>query len=420
MRSLFVLVAALVSLSLVAGTAVLHADSPTVVKDQYLVVLHDYHTPATRDLHIAELVSKRFSSFDRIINRFDIGSLIGYSAALSKETLASELTHSNVKYIEADQVYSIFEEYDTQTSVPSWGIDRVDQQSLPLNQTYRSYRSSGEGVTAYVIDTGILLTHNQFSPRAVWGFSAITNEANSDLNGHGTHVSGTIGGILYGVAKKVTLVAVKVLAGNGSGTTAGVVSGVDWVTKHHTDRGRDARSVANMSLGGGISTALDAAVNNSIAAGISYAIAAGNNNGLSACNYSPARVPNAITVGATTNTDARASFSNIGPCVDIFAPGNAILSSYIGSNTATSSLSGTSMAAPHVAGVVAARLGNLRADGELIPPTPAVIKEFLKLRGSKDKISNVGNGSPNNLLFSPYSPEIADDITPVEEYPIYW
>jgi len=405
MRGLFALVVVCISLTVVAASfvpSVLHGESKTAVKNQYIVVLHANYTTAIRDMHVAELVAKRFQVGDSILHKFDIGTLIGYSAVLSRETLASELQHPNVKYIEADQVMSINDDTITQTGA-TWGIDRIDQETLPLNQVYRYFDSAGAGVTAYIIDTGIYTAHNQFAGRARWGFSAITNEANDDLNGHGTHVSGTVGGNTYGVAKKVTLVAVKVLAGNGSGTTVGVIAGVDWATKDHTDRGRDARSVANMSLGGGISATLDTAVNNSITAGISYAIAAGNNNGLSACNYSPARVPAAITVGATANTDARASFSNIGTCVDIFAPGQNILSSWIGGNTATNTISGTSMATPHVAGVVAAHLGHLLADGEFIPPTSAVVHEWIKQISVKNTLTNVGTGSPNNNLFSPYS-----------------
>jgi len=295
-----------------------------------------------------------------------------------------------------------FEGYQTQTAVPSWGLARTDKRALPFGTTYSYFTSSGAAVTAYVIDTGILLTHSQFGTRATFGFSSITGEANSDLNGHGTHVAGTIGGSTYGLAKNVNLVAVKVLSGAGSGTTAGVIAGVDWTTKHHTDRGRDARSVANMSLGGGASTTLDDSVTNSIAAGISYAIAGGNNNGASACNYSPARVATAITVGATANTDARASFSNIGTCTSIFAPGQNIVSSYIGSNTASSTLSGTSMAAPHVAGVVAVHLGNRLADGEAVPPTPAQVKSWITSVGTPGVVGNPGTGSPNILLYSPY------------------
>jgi len=397
------LLVVVLSLAIVANAAdLIGADSKTAIKDQYLVVFHTNSTVAIRDLHVAELIAKRFAKTDKLINVFDIGNLIGYSAVLSEETLISELKHPNVRYVEADQIMTINEGFSTQANPPSWGLDRTDQRALPLNQQYNYYTSSGAGVTAYVIDTGILTTHAQFGTRASFGFTSITGESNSDLNGHGTHVAGTIGGATYGLAKNVNLIAVKVLSGAGSGTTAGVISGVDWTTKHHTDRGRDARSVANMSLGGGASTTLDDAVTNSIASGISYAIAAGNNNGASACNYSPARVPTAVTVGATANTDARASFSNIGTCVTIFAPGQNIVSSYIGSNTATSTLSGTSMAAPHVAGVIAVHLGNLLADGLPTPPTPVEVKAWTTRIGTPNVVGSPGTGSPNILLFSPY------------------
>jgi subtilisin family serine protease len=397
------LLAVVLTLAIVANAAdLIGADSKTAVKDQYLVVFHRNSTVAIRDLHVAELIAKRFAETDKLINVFNIGTLIGYSAVLSEETLISELKHPNVRYIEADQIMSINEGFTTQVSPPSWGLDRTDQRALPLNQQYNYFTSAGTAVTAYVIDTGILLTHTQFGTRAAFGFSAITGETNTDLNGHGTHVAGTIGGTAYGIAKNVQLVAVKVLAGNGSGTTTGVISGVQWTTDNHNSRGRDARSVANMSLGGGASATLDDAVTQSIAAGISYAIAAGNNNGASACNYSPARVPTAVTVGATANTDARASFSNVGTCVTVFAPGQNIVSSYIGSNTATSTLSGTSMAAPHVAGVIAVRLGNLLADGNPVPPDPATIKAWISSTATQGVVTSPGTGSPNLLLYSPY------------------
>jgi len=396
-------------LSLAAATApLLNGESKTIVPDQYMIVFHKNSTVQIRDFHVQELRNKRFArkEFDRIINTFDIGDLIGYSAVLSKETLALELEHHNIRYIEADQYVSINDEpFDVQPSA-TWGIDRLDQVLLPLDQTYHHFRSAGEGVTAYIIDTGVLIAHQEFGTRGKFGYNAVAGETDADCNGHGTHVAGTIAGNIYGIAKKSTVVAVKVLGCSGSGTWAGVVSGIDWVTKDHTGRGRDSRSVANMSLGGGATPTVDAAVDNSVIAGVNHVVAAGN-NGLNACNYSPARAPRAITVGASDSTDTVAYFSNHGTCVDIFAPGVSITSSWIGSNTATNTISGTSMASPHVAGAVAIRLGHLLANGELTPPTPEVIDFFLKEESTKDILTGLPASTVNYLLYSEF-----EDVEP--------
>jgi subtilisin family serine protease len=246
-------------------------------------------------------------------------------------------------------------------------------------------------VKAYIIDTGIRATHTQFAGRVISGFTAISDGlGTNDGNGHGTHVSGTVGGSTYGVAKNVTLVAVRVLDSSGSGTNSGVIAGVDFVTSDH-QAGQPA--VANMSLGGGLSSALDTAVTNSINDGVTYAIAAGNSN-VDACTTSPADVPSAITVGATTISDARASFSNFGTCLDIFAPGNNITSSWNTSDTATNTISGTSMATPHVTGVAALFL-------ETNPTaSPATVTAAIINNATLNKVTSAGTGSPNRLLFS--------------------
>jgi serine protease len=244
-------------------------------------------------------------------------------------------------------------------------------------------------VHAYIIDTGIRGSHSQFSGRMGNGHTTITDgNGTNDCNGHGTHVAGTVGGTTYGVAKGVTLHPVRVLGCNGSGSTSGVIAGVDWVTANH-----QSPAVANMSLGGGASTALDDAVRNSIASGVTYAIAAGNSNA-NACNSSPARVTQALTVGSSTNADARSSFSNFGTCVDLFAPGSNITSAWIGSDTATNTISGTSMASPHVAGVAALYLAT--------DPTasPATVHAAVVNNASVNKLSGIGTGSPNRLLYS--------------------
>jgi subtilisin family serine protease len=234
----------------------------------------------------------------------------GFSARIPATALAGLQRHPSIALIEPDQVMSI----SATQSNATWGLDRIDQRDLPLNGTY-VYNADGSGVRSYIIDTGIRTSHNEFGGRASSGYTAINDgRGTDDCNGHGTHVAGTVGGATYGVAKNTALVAVRVLNCRGSGTTSGVIAGVDWVTANHVKP-----AVANMSLGGGASSTLDNAVGNAVAAGVTFVVAAGNSNA-NACNYSPARVASAVTVGATTSSDARASYSNFGSCLDIFAP----------------------------------------------------------------------------------------------------
>jgi len=250
------------------------------------------------------------------LQRVYTAALKGLAASLSDAQVSALRADPRVAYLEADQVM----EASTTQNNATWGLDRIDRRNLPLNGTY-TYTATGAGVNAYIIDTGIRTSHSDFGGRARVGYDAIGGNG-QDCNGHGTHVAGTVGGSTYGVAKGVTLYAVRVLDCSGSGSTSGVIAGVDWVTRNHVKP-----AVANMSLGGGASTALDTAVNNSISAGVTYAIAAGNSN-RDACKYSPARVSAAITVGATTSSDVRASYSNYGSCVDLFAPGSSITSDW--------------------------------------------------------------------------------------------
>ncbi|EWM65253.1 MULTISPECIES: S8 family peptidase [Micromonospora] len=308
-------------------------------------------------------------------------ALTGYSAKMTAAQARRLAADPAVAYVEQDRVMTT---QGTQTGA-TWGLDRIDQRNLPLNSTF-TYPNTASNVRAYIIDTGIRTTHSDFGGRATWGTNTVDTN-NTDCNGHGTHVAGTVGGTKYGVAKGVRLVAVKVLNCSGSGTTAGVISGVNWVTSNAVKP-----AVANMSLGGGASTTLDNAVANSINSGITYALAAGNSSA-NACNSSPARVAAAITVGATTSTDARASYSNYGSCVDIFAPGSSITSAWRTSDTATNSISGTSMASPHVAGAAALVLSANTSY------TPAQVASYLTSNATTGKVTSPGSGSPNRLLF---------------------
>jgi PKD repeat protein len=321
----------------------------------------------------------------------------GFSAALSEQAATALARNPNVAYVEPNQVFTTVATQNNAT----WGLDRIDQRNRPLDTKY-TYNATGSGVHAYIIDTGILLTHSEFSGRIGNGFDAVTAGGSAnDCNGHGTHVAGSTGGTVYGVAKSVTLHPVRVLACNGNGTTDGVIAGVDWVTANHVKP-----AVANMSLGGGASTALDQAVTSSINAGISYSVAAGNGDFLgraqNACNYSPARVGPAITIGATSNTDAKASWSNYGSCVDFFAPGVSITSAWHTGNTATNTISGTSMAAPHVAGAVALYLqGNPTA-------TPQQVRDALYAMTTRGIVTS--SSTTNNHLL--YTLDIGGGTTP--------
>ena len=312
-------------------------------------------------------------------------ALDGFAGRMSDGAVQRLRGDARVARVERDGVVSVA---DVQSGA-TWGLDRIDQRA-GLSTTYE-HTATGSGVTAYVLDTGVLPSHAELVGRvAAPGFSAIADGLGTgDCNGHGTHVAGTIGGTVYGVAKGVTIVPVRVLDCAGNGTWSGVLAGIDWVTADHAPA---APAVANMSLSGGAIDTVDAAVQRSIADGVTYAVAAGNNSGADACTRSPARTREALTVGSTTSTDARSSFSNVGPCVDLFAPGSSITSSWHTSDTATKTISGTSMATPHVAGAAALHLQGASS------ATPTAVAAHLLSTATVGKVTDAR--SANNLLFT--------------------
>ena len=350
------------------------ADAAHKVQNHFIVKLKDGSAAS------ADGLAKQYGGqVDTVFSK----ALNGFTVSLPEKAAKRLAANPAVEYVEQDQVFTT---QATQTNA-TWGLDRIDQRNRPLSTTY-NYTSTGAGVNVYVIDTGLRISHNDFGGRARNGYDAVENDSVAqDGNGHGTHVAGTIAGTTYGVAKGATVYGVRVLNNAGSGTTADVVEGIDWVTNNHVKP-----AVANMSLGGGASTTIDSAVRRSIAAGVTYSLAAGNSN-TNASSSSPARVTEAITVGATTNTDARASYSNYGSVVDIFAPGSSITSAWYTSNTATNTISGTSMAAPHVAGAAARYLQGNRA------ATPAQVASYLVGQATTGVVGSPGTGSPNRLLY---------------------
>jgi subtilisin family serine protease len=317
-------------------------------------------------------------------------ALTGFAGAISEAARAGLLRDARVRRVEPDGIATIV----STESNATWGLDRVDQHALPLSTTY-SYSNTGSGVTAYIIDTGILFSHSEFSGgRAISGFDAVDGGSADDCNGHGTHVAGIVGGSKYGIAKGVKLVAVRVLNCSALGTWSGVIAGLDWVTAQ-----RAKPAVANMSLGGGASSSADEAVGRMIASGVATAVAAGNGNnggvGQNACNYSPARVPAAMTIGATDKGDRKAPWSNYGDCIDWFAPGVGITSAWYTSSTATNTISGTSMAAPHTTGVAALYLQSH------ISASPSTVRNALYANLTKG-IVTLSRTANNHLLYTDY------------------
>ncbi|HEY9031410.1 MAG TPA: S8 family peptidase [Kangiella sp.] len=360
------------------------------IKGQYIVVLKDdavaqnmgQFSSNASEQAIQMMTENLSRKYQAQVQRTYTRALKGGTFTLSEKAAQKLAQDPNVLLVEEDQIVSLNATQNNAT----WGIDRVDQRNLPLSGTY-TYNTTASNVNAYIIDTGILNSHSEFGGRSVSGIDTVDNDNDAtDCNGHGTHVAGTVGGSTYGIAKSVNLIGVRVLNCSGSGTLSGVIDGIDWVANNHTKP-----AVANMSLGGGASSSIDTAVANLVSAGVTVVVAAGNDNS-SACNYSPAREPSAITVGSTTSSDSRSSFSNYGSCLDIYAPGSSITSAW--SNGGTNTISGTSMASPHVAGVAALYL----ADNPTA--TPSQVDTAITDAATPGVVSDAKSGSPNLLLYS--------------------
>ena len=359
------------------------------IEGQYIVVLKDdvarLATERSNAPDVARVATDMARTHNLRVARSYSHVLRGFVATEVNDRQAKALMKDpRVAYLEEDGKVSI----NATQSNATWGLDRVDQTDLPLDGSY-TYNTTASNVRTYIVDTGVLASHNDFGGRVISGFTSINDgRGSNDCNGHGTHVAGTVAGSTWGVAKQALIVPVRVLGCNGSGTNSGVIAGMDWIAAN-----RVLPAVANMSLGGGASTTTDNAVANMRNAGVTVVVAAGNEN-QNACNVSPARAAAAITVGSTTSSDSRSSFSNFGSCVDIFAPGSSITSAWWTSNSSTNTISGTSMASPHVAGIAALYLaGNPSA-------TPTQVENAIFSAGISNTLSNVGSGSPNLMAYS--------------------
>ncbi|KAL8733217.1 MAG: hypothetical protein Q9166_002234 [cf. Caloplaca sp. 2 TL-2023] len=441
MKGLFALAVLplLASSSQVFNTGTIHNEAAPVlsstqakeIPDSYIVVFKKdvSHKAATihhswiQDYHVEVEKTKRqlskrsqtpLATFGGLKHTYNLaGGFLGYSGHFDEDVIEKVRRHPDVEYIEKDSEIHTMDSVETENSAP-WGLARISHRDELTFSTFNKYLFSadgGEGVDVYVIDTGTNCEHVDFEGRAHWGKTIPANDADEDGNGHGTHCSGTIAGKKYGVAKKANIYAVKVLKSNGSGSMSDVVKGVEWAAIRHADNVKAAKagkkkgfkgSTANMSLGGGKSPTLDLAVNAAVDLGLHFAVAAGNDNANS-CNYSPAAAEKAVTVGASTIGDERAYFSNYGKCNDIFAPGLNIMSTWIGSKYATNTISGTSMASPHVAGLLAYLLSlqpSSDSANSVAEITPKKLKAQLIAIASEGKLTGVPSSTSNLLAWN--------------------
>lgn len=373
------------------------------IEGQYIVVLKDSAANlSAQGLEASSLIAQQFGLDPQGLSVLQLYSatINGFAARLSDENLRILRTDPRVKYVEQD---AIAEGSATTQTNPTWGLDRTDQRTRPLNGSY-TYNNDASTVTAYIIDSGIETTHPEFGGRAVWGNNFTGDGINTDCHGHGTHTSGTVGSNSYGVAKGVKLVAVKVLNCNNYGPWSSILAGIDWAASN-----RRGPAVANISITGSYSQATNDTVIAAINSGLTVVTAAGNNSA-NACNYSPASTSQAITVGNVDRYDARRSSSNYGSCVDIFAPGTDITSTFKGGTTATHT--GTSMASPHVAGVAAQYLAAFPQ------ATPAEVQAAILSNSTANVLTNLGTGSPNRMLYGLLpGTDISLDPTPTEPTP---
>lgn len=384
-HSLPLLAAALMHVTPAVAKSPTAAPRPQVLPDRYLVVLRDdVPDVASQARQLAAAAG------GEVLHTYR-HTIKGFAARLPAQAVTALSRNPNVRWVEADQTVSINQTYPNYQEQATWGLDRIDQASRPLDSRY-GYTLNGTGVHVFVVDTGVRSTHQDLAGRVGSGYSAFGDNSSEDCNGHGTHVAGTAAGSTWGVAKAAQVVPVRVLGCDGSGTWSGVIAGVDWAAGQAANAGRKP-AVMNLSLGGGASSTVDAAVQRAVGAGVTVVVAAGNSSA-DACKSSPAREPLAVTVGATISSDARASYSNYGKCLDLFAPGSSITSAWYTSNSAVATISGTSMASPHVAGAAALFLQANPA------ASPGAVARALVDGATPNVLASVGSGSPNRLLYT--------------------